>query len=129
MKQGKIWGQTAVIESNPQIEVHRIQIDLGGKCSKHVHQVKWNGFLVLSGQIIVRVWQPNGLVDETTLHPGDYTKVPPGQYHQFQCVHKADALEFYWAQMPAEDIDRETTGTAVLCVKSDTNLATQKPTA
>ena len=70
MKAGKIWGQTELIHANGVLEFHRIEYKKGFKCSEHLHQYKWNGFFVESGQMIVRVWQDDqdGLVDETILN-------------------------------------------------------------
>ena len=77
MKAGKIWGQTELIHANGVLEFHRIEYKKGFKCSEHLHQYKWNGFFVESGQMIVRVWQDDqdGLVDETILNAGDFTQV------------------------------------------------------
>ena len=84
---GKVWGQTELIEANGALEFHRIEMNTGGVCSKHLHEFKWNGFYVESGSMLIRVWQKDyDLVDETVLVAGDYTKVKPGVYHQFECL-------------------------------------------
>ena len=73
---GKIWGQTELLEANGALEFHRIEFKKGYECSEHKHEFKWNGFYVEEGQMMVKVWQDEqGLVDETILNPGDYTKV------------------------------------------------------
>ena len=56
MKQGKVWGQTELLEANGVLEFHRIEAKAGGVCSKHTHKFKWNGFFVESGEMIIRVW-------------------------------------------------------------------------
>lgn len=48
-KAGKIWGETSLIEANGVLEFHRIQMEKGGVCSKHLHSFKWNGFYVEAG--------------------------------------------------------------------------------
>ena len=50
------------------------------------------------------------LIDETILKPGDYTKVKPGLYHQFECIESGVAFELYWATFTHDDIVRETVG-------------------
>ena len=78
---------TELIEANGALEFHRIEMKKGGVCSKHLHEFKWNGFYVEEGTMLIRVWQNDyDLVDETILYPGDYTKVKPGVYHQFECI-------------------------------------------
>ena len=111
MKAGKVWGTTELIEANGALEFHRVQMNKGGVCSKHLHEFKWNGFYVEKGVMKVRVWQRDyDLVDETILYEGDYTKVKPGLYHQFECLESGVAYELYWAEFNHNDIKRETTG-------------------
>ena len=111
MIEGKVWGQTELIEANSSLEFHRIEIKKGGTCSKHKHKYKWNGFFVESGKLAVRVWKNNyDLVDETVISNGQYTRVSPGEYHQFEALEDTVAFELYWANFDHEDIERETVG-------------------
>lgn len=108
---GKVWGQTELLEANGVLEFHRIQATAGGICSKHKHNYKWNGFFVESGKLLIRVWKKNyDLVDTTVLSAGQYTKVAPGEYHQFEAVEDTVAFEVYWAELDHTDIDRESVG-------------------
>jgi len=108
---GKVWGKTEMLEANHVLEFHRIVIKKGGVCSKHKHKYKWNGFFVEQGSLLIRVWKGNyDLVDETILEDGQYTKVSPGEYHQFEALRDTVAFEIYWAQLDHEDIERETVG-------------------
>ena len=50
------------------------------------------------------------LVDETILCAGEWTKVKPGVYHQFECLEDCIAFEVYWAEFNHNDIVRETVG-------------------
>ena len=73
--------------------------------------LKRNGFFVESGKMIIRVWKNNyDLVDETVLTEGQYTKVAPGEYHQFEAVEDCVAFELYWAEFDHDDIERDTVG-------------------
>ena len=111
MKSGKIWGSTELIHANGVLEFHRIDFKKGIKCSKHKHKYKWNGFYVVSGKMIVRVWKDDQeLVDETLLNAGDWTRIKPGEYHQFEGVEDGIAFELYWANFDHSDIDRESVG-------------------
>ena len=112
MKAGKVWGTTELIEANGALEFHKIEMIKGGVCSKHLHRYKWNGFFVDSGSMLIRVWQrDHDLIDETILKAGDYTKVKPGLYHQFECLTSGVAFELYWAEFNHDDIERRTVGT------------------
>lgn len=111
MIEGKIWGTTELIESNANLEFHRIESKKGGSSSKHKHISKWNGFFVVSGKMIIRVWKNDyDLIDETILSAGQYTKVSPGQYHQFESLEDTVAFELYWVELDRNDIVRETIG-------------------
>tara|TARA_X000001316_G_C922197_1_gene37113 strand:+ start:2574 stop:3080 length:507 start_codon:yes stop_codon:yes gene_type:complete len=111
MKAGKVWGTTELIEANGALEFHRIEMEEGGVCSKHLHRYKWNGFYVESGRMLIRTWQRDyDLVDVTVLQEGDYHKVKPGLYHQFECLKEGVAYELYWAEFNHNDIERESVG-------------------
>lgn len=111
MISGKVWGKTKSIEANGVLEFHRIEARSGGVCSKHRHKFKWNGFFVEKGKLLIRVWKKNyDLVDETILQAGEYTKIAPGEYHQFEALEDTVAFELYWAELNHNDIERETVG-------------------
>ena len=76
---GKVWGQTELLEANNSLEFHRIEMNAGGTCSKHMHKYKWNGFFVEEGIMKVRVWQNDyDLIDETIIGPGQYHSATHG---------------------------------------------------
>jgi mannose-6-phosphate isomerase-like protein (cupin superfamily) len=112
MKAGKIWGKTYQIVANEGLEFHRIEAKADTRCSMHMHRHKWNGFFVESGRlkIVVRK-QSYDLEDETILEAGDYTEVPPGEYHCFEAIEDTVAFELYWApKLDGNDIEREDVG-------------------
>lgn len=111
MIEGKVWGQTELIEANSSLEFHRIDIKKGGTCSKHKHKFKFNGFYVVSGKLSVKVWKNDyDLVDETIVTEGQYTVVRPGEYHQFEALENTLAFELYWAHFDHDDIERTSVG-------------------
>jgi len=108
MKAGKAWGVTTKITSNKAFEMHRIHAEKGGKCSRHRHRTKYNGFLVLKGCLAIRVWKEDqDLVDCTILCPGEYTEITPPEWHQFEALEDTDAIEIYWGEFNAADIERD----------------------
>jgi mannose-6-phosphate isomerase-like protein (cupin superfamily) len=108
---GKVWGDTSVIIQNPLVELHKINIKAGYKCSEHKHVHKWNGFYVISGTLEIHVRKNNyELTDVTTLRAGDFTSVSPGEYHWFNCVDDCVALELYYPEPISEDIVRKSVG-------------------
>ena len=110
-KSGKVWGITKLIESNSSLELHRIEIEEGGVCSKHKHEHKWNGFFLEQGEVKISVWQEDyDLIDETILRADDFLKVKPGLFHQFEATEKSILFELYWSEFSPTDIIRETVG-------------------
>lgn len=108
---GKVWGDTSVIIQNPIVELHKINIKAGFKCSEHKHEHKWNGFYVVSGTLEIHVRKNNyELTDVTTLRAGDFTTVRPGEYHWFSSITDCCALELYYPEMLSEDIVRKSVG-------------------
>ena len=54
---GKVWGKTAEIFSNHNFEVHRIEVNKGGFCSKHKHTHKFNAFYMEKGKLKITVYK------------------------------------------------------------------------
>jgi mannose-6-phosphate isomerase-like protein (cupin superfamily) len=108
---GKVWGDTSVIIQNPLVELHKINIKAGYKCSEHKHEHKWNGFYVVSGTLEIHVRKNNyQLTDITTLRAGDFTTVRPGEFHWFSSITDCVALELYYPELLSEDIVRKSVG-------------------
>lgn len=117
VKFGKAWGSTIDIETNPFVSFHRAEIKAGYCCSRHDHTGRTNLFFVESGIVRVRVYQPNGLEDETVLGAGEMTKVGPGLKHRFEGIEDAVVFELYWPrQMTETDINRDDTGGRLVAV-------------
>lgn len=111
MKHGKVWGETEELIDGPMCSVHRLKIKKGSRCSMHRHAHKSNWFFVISGMLRIVVEKNDyDLTDTTELRAGEFTSVPPGEYHRFEAVTDVDALEGYFPQPLARDIDRRDHG-------------------
>ncbi len=109
--QGKVWGKTQLIFRNGNAELHRIEANSGGYCSKHKHEHKYNKFFVESGKLQVDVWQNDyDLIDTTVLGAGESTTVPPGCYHMFTALEDSVVYEIYWVELEGADIVRDNVG-------------------
>ena len=62
--QGKFWGTTRCFFENCSSEVHYIEANKGGFCSRHHHENKWNRFIVLEGALKVIIYKQDS-EDET----------------------------------------------------------------
>jgi len=115
MKKKKIWGYTQEIFNNSLFELHRLEFNEGYNCSEHLHKFKFNAFFVESGKLLVRVWdnKDDSSYEEITLHPGDFYKVEPGHYHQFEGIKSGVAFEIYWSEYSSDDIERRKEGSKV----------------
>lgn len=112
MKNGKVWGTTELLLGTPLVEIHRLYIKPNAHCSLHAHEFKWNGFLVLSGRLLIEVSKKAyDLVDVTELGPGEFTTVKPGEYHRFVTKDEpVQAIEIYYPEPLSEDIIRKDIG-------------------
>lgn len=110
-KQGKVWGNTQRLFMKNNVEIHRIETNAGGFCSKHQHKHKYNAFYVESGEIEIEVWKNDyDLIDKTIVKTGEMTTVKPGEFHRFRSVKDSVVLEIYWVELLADDIERENVG-------------------
>ena len=108
--QGKIWGTTRCFFENSTSEVHYIEANEGGYCSRHHHKDKWNRFIILEGELRVIIYKEGG-EDVTVLKQGMFSDVPPGIDHRFEAVQDTKALEVYWVNdLDSGDIVRADTG-------------------
>jgi len=107
--QGKVWGNTCQLFNRNNVELHYVNINAGGYCSKHLHRFKFNKFVVLSGKLKVTVW--NGALEDVTILLGNQEcTVPPNTLHRFEALEDTLALEIYWTELDANDIVRIDTG-------------------
>lgn len=108
MRYGKIWGATVPLLMTPLVEVHRLDIKPNAHCSLHRHRLKWNAFVVLSGELVVEVERTEyQLTDKTLLRAGEATTVKPGEFHRFRTGDKpCTALEIYYCEPLSADIER-----------------------
>lgn len=111
-KSGKIWGHTSQLFSRNNVELHRLVGKKGGKSSTHKHNSKWSMLFVESGKLKVVVEKNDyELIDSTTLLPGEYITIPPGEYHFFEVLDEDTVVyEIYWAELDPGDIERRDCG-------------------
>jgi len=110
-KQGKVWGQTQPLFNKNNVEIHRIETNKGGYCSKHKHEFKHNCFYVEKGKLKITAWKNDyDLVDVTILTDGEATTVPPREYHTFEALEDSVCYEIYWVELSDKDIVREDCG-------------------
>ena len=105
---GKAWGTTECILSTPFVEIHKLHIEPGWRCSRHRHSAKLNAFYVLSGELFIDVQKRDyPLTDTTRLTAGMLTEVPSGEIHWFRTgAQPCECLEIYYPEPLSSDIDR-----------------------
>ena len=106
----KLWGETESLDSSNTSQLCRIRIDLGGYCSWHLHEHKWNMFVVVSGKIMV-FSNSEDSINYKTLLPNDSYSVSPNVKHKFLALEETTAYEFYWGdKVSCDDIVRFSDG-------------------
>jgi mannose-6-phosphate isomerase-like protein (cupin superfamily) len=112
MKAGKVWGTTELLLRTPLIEVHRLEVLPNSFCSMHCHRYKHNAFYVSTGELYIEVAKNDyDLTDTTLLGPGEFTTVPPNEYHRFRTGERGmQGIEIYYLEPLSLDIIRKTVG-------------------
>lgn len=110
MKYSKFWGNTELIWSGSNVEIHRIEVLKGGFCSEHKHETKYNMFYVENGELEISIWNDNGIIDNTVIRNGESTSVSPGIFHKFMALSDTIAYEIYYTELNNTDIIRRTVG-------------------
>lgn len=110
-RSGKIWGTTTTLFNKNNVEIHRLEINKNGYCSKHKHTAKFNMFYVESGEIKIAIERSSyDLTDQIVLKAGETTIVKPGEKHWFHALSNAVVYEIYWTEIDPDDIVRDTVG-------------------
>lgn len=118
--QAKFWGETQCLFEGCYTEIHYAKSVKGGFCSEHRHHNKWNRFFVISGLLKVVMFKEKGQ-DETIIKSGQYTDVPPGEWHTFECLEDCQFIEVYWVDtLEAGDIERRTHGGSDVTKRKET---------
>lgn len=113
-RQGKVWGDTQLVFAFNSTEMHLIRAKPGFRCSRHYHTAKWNRFVVITGELIIRIFRDDDTIDETILSAGQVTDVPPGVQHEFEAKECTIAIECYWVPLDPQDIERVIPGGPLL---------------
>lgn len=106
----KDWGWTEALHDSAYHFAARIDVKAGGFCSQHKHLLKWNGFSVVRGRMVIEIWNAGSHLSDPPdtsilLGPGDYYSVPPGQVHRFYCDVPTCAMETYWSHTTVREDD------------------------
>ncbi len=88
----------------PAAALSKLQIDAGWRCSRHLHEHRYNLFSVTLGIVVIEEWGLMSLVKTTTvLRPGDVLVVPPMTVHRFRVVQPGSLVELYWSDNSWQD--------------------------
>lgn len=101
----KVWGISTKVWASNNAEVHSIEINKGGFCSKHLHEAKSNLFFVNKGKLMVEVWEEDNnssreiCIRKFILTPQEsLLVVSPKVYHRFTALEDTLATEIYWTE-------------------------------
>lgn len=109
----KLWGETTLLVHNQHIEMSLISIVRGGYCSKHLHEYKTNIFVVLSGCLLVTVYDADGRESTSLVESGGCLGVDAKLKHRFEAMAPTSAMEVYYpvvGPVLLDDIVRDDVG-------------------
>jgi len=104
-RQKKVWGERWLIRQDSTHATSLLILKKGYRCSWHVHQTKWNLFVVIEGRV--------GIVTadgETVLGPGEEFTIGPNEFHEFRVYTDGMMIEEMYVEYDDEDIDRTKLG-------------------
>jgi len=84
----KPWGMEELLVSNENYVVKRLFMKQGCRCSLQYHEHKTETVYVLSGTLLLHL---NG--DVTTMSPGDFITIFPGEVHRMEGKEDVSYLE------------------------------------
>lgn len=102
MLEQKCWG---VVEHLPSEKgdalVSILHVEDGWRCSRHLHEHRWNSFRSISGRIDIVLFQQDEhghLIEymRQSLASGGIMDVPPECVHCFEVIGKGVVVETYW---------------------------------
>ncbi len=105
----KIWGERWLIRQDSTHAVSYLKIREGYRCSWHVHNEKYNLFVIVRGQVKIKV-EELGEVRDIIIGAGETFTIKPGQWHEFQGRTDAEAIEEMYVEYRESDINREIKG-------------------
>ena len=95
MFEKKCWGEVWHIFTSDHAAVSHLKLVAGFCCSIHKHLERANMFAVLSGRLVVEVWEA-GSIASFELGPGDTHTVRSCVRHRFTVLEDGEAIEVYW---------------------------------
>ena len=108
----KVWGTTEFLGDFGGNHIHRLTVEEGGYCSRHLHRGRINWLYVESGILQIEEWAL-GLECApyvTTRHARNSMVVRPKVFHRFTALEPTHCLEMYWAEVDDDDIVRADVG-------------------
>jgi mannose-6-phosphate isomerase-like protein (cupin superfamily) len=108
----KVWGERWLIREDSTHAVSYLIVHEGYRCSWHVHDEKYNLFVIVSGEIRIRV-EELGKIRDVILSRGETFTIKPGQYHEFQGETDAEVIEEMYVEYKESDIHREIKGSRI----------------
>lgn len=108
----KIWGERWLIRQDSSHAVSFLKVRKGYKCSWHVHQTKYNLFVILKGSLRL-VIQEMSEIREVDLEKGEAFTIKPGQFHEFVGVEDCECIEHMYVEYDEGDIERKNLGSKI----------------
>ena len=109
MEVGKIWGYEKWITNTQDYCCKEIGLNPNYRCSIHHHRIKDETFYVVSGAMILELWNGNKR-NARLMRAGDFQRVLPGQEHRFTGLEKTVFIEASTHHEDSDSYRREESG-------------------
>jgi mannose-6-phosphate isomerase-like protein (cupin superfamily) len=106
----KVWGQRWLIRKDATHAVSYLNLLKGYRCSWHIHDEKYNLFVIITGKVGIAIEEDDHSIREIMLGPGEEITIKPGQWHEFRVYEDSQAIEEMYVEYKESDIRREIKG-------------------
>lgn len=103
--EAKCWGRVMHAFGNKNAAISYLEVIAGARSSWHVHHVRANHFVVISGVLIIECKHRDGGLTRSRVGHGEAYTVPPGIEHRFRVFESGKVIEVYWPEMPDAEHD------------------------
>jgi len=107
----KAWGRVMHAFVGDHAAVSYLELESETRSSWHVHRIRANTFVVLSGEVAIEWLQSDGIY-RRLLCEGDSMTIHVNIWHRFRVLRAGRMIEVYYPEMPhaEDDIERRDTG-------------------
>lgn len=89
----KPWGSELIWTHTDRYVGKLISVNAGQRLSLQFHRVKDESIYVVAGTLNLHLENDDGEVEQMTMGPGEFRRVPTGRVHRFEAITDVELIE------------------------------------